>query len=50
MIFSTQGIVSLVTGVVLAGVVSVGGTAALKSSTAGEAGPKDPNSVSYADE
>lgn len=50
MVFSTQGLISLVTGVVVAGILSVGGTAAIKSSQAGPEGPADPNAVSYADE
>lgn len=50
MVFSTQGLISLVTGVVVAGILSVGGTAAIKSSQASPDGPKDPNSVEYADQ
>lgn len=50
MVFSTQGLIALVTGVVTAAIVSIGGTAAIKSAQAGPEGPKDPNAVSYADE
>lgn len=46
----TSYVVSTVVGIVTALVVSIGGTAAVKSSQAGEAAPKNPNEVSYADE